>query len=262
MPAIPDVPQASKDILKSIASEIEKRISEKLAGTISKLEQQTKSKRKGVTRGARPQPCVKRGRHRSSSPTSSSDDNAGEQKARHTSKKTRLSRSPSLELFQPQTLNKSNPKRKGERKHFPTSPVSSDLSSHSSSDSDSWDGPAGKSQSSKHQSSHRMKPNLPLLPAPQLEKIKRREYIDLNTLTSAHMFDPLSSIEPSYQLNLSSKSALSIQPTAAKAKITNLSQWMEAWNNFLLATLHFHQGAPNELFCKIAVIQWVFSWKN
>ena len=64
--------------------------------------------------------------------------------------------------------------------------------------------------------------------------------MDLNTLTSAHMFAPLSSIEPSYQLNLSSKSALSIQPTAAKAKITNLSQWMEAWNNFLPATLHFH----------------------
>ena len=49
-----------------------------------------------------------------------------------------------------------------------------------------------------------MKPNLPL-PAPELEKIKQREYIDLNTLTSAHMFAPLSSIEPSYQLNLSSK---------------------------------------------------------
>ena len=38
------------------------------------------------------------------------------------------------------------------------------------------------------------------------------------------MFAPLSSTEPSYQMNLSSKSALLIQPTAAKAKITNLSQ--------------------------------------
>ena len=48
------------------------------------------------------------------------------------------------------------------------------LSSHSSSDSDSWDGPAEKSQSSIHQSSNHMK--LPL-PAPQLEKIKQRECI-------------------------------------------------------------------------------------
>ena len=122
---------------------------------------------------------------------------------------------------------------------LPTSPVSSDVSSHSSSDSDSWDGPAEKSQSSKHQSSSRMKPNLPLH-VPQLEKIKRLEYTDINT--SAHMFAPLtcSSIESSYQLNLSYKSALSIQPVAAKAKITNLSQWMEVSNNFLLATLHFH----------------------
>ena len=55
------------------------------------------------------------------------------------------------------------------------------------------------------------------------------------------MFTPLSSIEPSYQLSLSCRSALKIQPTAAKAKITNLSQWMEAWNNFLLATSHFHR---------------------
>ena len=33
VPAIPDVPQAAEDILKSIALEIEKLISEKLAGT-------------------------------------------------------------------------------------------------------------------------------------------------------------------------------------------------------------------------------------
>ena len=72
VPAIPDVPQASKDILKLIAPEIEKLISEELAATISKLEQQTKSKRKGVTSGSRPQQRVKRGRHRNSSLTSSS----------------------------------------------------------------------------------------------------------------------------------------------------------------------------------------------
>ena len=88
VPAIPEVPQASKDILKSIAPVIEKLISEKLAATISKPEQQTKSKRKGVTRGSRPHPRVKRGRHRSSSPTSSSDNNPGEQEARHTSNKS------------------------------------------------------------------------------------------------------------------------------------------------------------------------------
>ena len=35
VPAIPDVPQASKDILKSIAPEIEKLISEKLAPTMT-----------------------------------------------------------------------------------------------------------------------------------------------------------------------------------------------------------------------------------
>ena len=85
-----------------------------------------------------------------------------------------------------------------------------------------------------------MKPKHSHLPAPQLEKIKRCMYIDLNTLTSVHMFAPLSSIELSYQLNFSSKSALSIQPTAAKAKITNVCQWMEPSNNFLLATLNFH----------------------
>ena len=82
------------------------------------------------------------------------------------------------------------------------SPVSFDISSHSSSDSVTWEKP----QSSKHhaQSSSRMKPNLlTSLPAPQPEEIKRREYIDLNSLISAHMFAPLSAIEPSYQLNLS-----------------------------------------------------------
>ena len=56
VPAIPDVPQASKDILKAIAPEIEKLISEKLAATISKPEQQNRPKRKGVTRGSRHQP--------------------------------------------------------------------------------------------------------------------------------------------------------------------------------------------------------------
>ena len=144
---------------------MEKLILEKLASTISKPEQQTKSKRKGGTHCSRPQPCIKRSRHRSSSPTSSSDDNPGEQEVRHTSRKSRLLHSPSLELFQPKTFSKNNPKQKGKRKHFPTSPVSSDLSSHSSSDSDSRDGLVDKSQSSKHQSSSRMKPNLPPLPA-------------------------------------------------------------------------------------------------
>ena len=125
-------------------------------------------------------------------------NNPGEQEAHHTSKKSWLSCSLSLELFQLKTLSKDNPKWKEKSKQFPTSLLSSDLSSHSSSDSDSWDGPVDKSQSSKHQSSSRMKPNLPPLPAPQLEKIKWCEYINLNTLTSAHMFAPLSSIEPSY----------------------------------------------------------------
>ena len=233
-----------------------------MAGTTSKSQQQTKLKSKGATSGSRPQPCLKRGRHRSSSPTWSSCDNSGEQEARHTSKKSRPSRSPSLEMFQPKTLSKINPKQKGKRKHLHTSPVPSDLTSPSSSDSDSWDRPTelyvGKSQSSKHPSSSRMKPDLPPLPAPQLEKLKRREYIDVNTLTSAHMFAPLSSTEPSQQLNLSSRSALSIQPTAAKAKITNLSKWIETWNNFLLATLHFHPHLwPEKLvyqskFCQCA----------
>ena len=112
VPATSDVPQASEDIKKFIAPEIEKLISEKLAGTISKPEQQTKSKRKGAARGSRLQPCIKHRCHCSLSQTSSSDDNAREEEARHTSKKSRVSCSPSLELFQPKTLSKINPKPK------------------------------------------------------------------------------------------------------------------------------------------------------
>ena len=238
VPAIPDVPQASTDILKSLASEIEKLISEKLAGIVSKPEQQTKSKRKGVTHGSRPQPRKKRGRHRSSSPTSSSDDNAGEQEAHNTSKKSRLSSSPSLQLFQPKTLSKNNPKWKGKCKHFSTSPVFSDLSSHSSSGSDSWDGPADKSQSCKHQLSSCMKPNLPPLPAPQLEKIKRCEYIDLNTLTSAHMFAPLNSTEPSYQLK---SQPYQYSPLLQKRKLPTLvSGWKLGIISFLQHSIFTH----------------------
>ena len=56
---------------------------------------------KGATHGSRTQPCLKRGPHHSSSPSPSSDNNSGEQEVRHTSKKSRLSCSSSLELFQP-----------------------------------------------------------------------------------------------------------------------------------------------------------------
>ena len=57
--------------------------------------------------------------------------------------------------------------------------------------------------------------------------------------------------------NLSSKSALSIQPTAAKAKISNLSQWIEAWNNFLLTTLHFHPHLwPEMLVYQLKICQY------
>ena len=62
---------------------------------------------------------------------------AGEQEGRHTSKKSRLSHSP-LELFQPKILSKNN-----------SSPVSADISSHSSSDSVTWEKPQG----SKHNAS-------------------------------------------------------------------------------------------------------------
>ena len=62
---------------------------------------------------------------------------AGEQEGRRTSKKSRLSRPP-LELFQPKILTENNP-----------SPVSSDISSHSSSDSVTWEKP----QISKHHAS-------------------------------------------------------------------------------------------------------------
>ena len=62
---------------------------------------------------------------------------AREQEGCHTSKKFWLSRPP-VELFQPKILSKNNP-----------SPVSSDISSHSSSDSVTWE----QSQSSKHHAS-------------------------------------------------------------------------------------------------------------
>ena len=135
---VPDVPQASKDIFEVHCTR-DREIYLREVGCCHRATNQIK----GVTRGSRSQPRIKRGRHRSSSPTSSSDNNPGEQETLHTSKKSQPSRSSSLELFQPKlakTFSKNDSKRKGKREHFPTSPVSSDLSSHSSSDidSDSW----------------------------------------------------------------------------------------------------------------------------
>ena len=130
---------------------------------------------------------------------------AGEQEGRHTSKKSRLLHPP-LELFQPKILSKTI--------HHQFLLTYLLTQAHIVSPVKSL-----KVPSIMHQSSSRMKPNLlTSLPAPQPEKIKQREYIDLNSLISAHMFAPLSTIEPSYQLNLSYKSALLFQPTAAKSK--------------------------------------------
>ena len=89
-----------------------------------------------------------------------------------------------------------------------------------------------KAPSIMHQSSSRMKPNLLpyVLPAPQPEK-------------TTHMFAPLSSIDPSYQLNLSYKSVLSIQPTAAKSKDLDLDTAFTECHNFIF----FLQGSKREL---------------
>ena len=93
VPATPDISQASKDIQNSIAPEIERLATEKLAGT-SSLQKHTKSKNIDATCGS--SWCS---HHRSSSLTSSSDDNSGKQEARHTSKKSQLSHSLLLNCF-------------------------------------------------------------------------------------------------------------------------------------------------------------------
>ena len=136
VPAIPDVPQAAEDILKSIAPEIEKLISERLAGTTPGRSKKPSNFLRGKEQHMDQDPS------RALSVVMIATHlqprlHEGEQEERHTSKKSRLSHPP-LELFQPKILSKNN-----------SSPVSSDISSHSSSDSVTWEKP----QTSKHHAS-------------------------------------------------------------------------------------------------------------
>ena len=79
-----------------------------------------------------------------------------------------------------------------------------------------------------------------------LKKIEKGEFIDLEDLLPSH---PSSNNERQFDIDFDTE-AIRIKPKQKKG-ITNLPQWMAAWNNYMQALLHFQPA----LFCKLFMYQ-------
>ena len=91
----------------------------------------------------------------------------------------------------------------------------------------------GKAKGERHK--------FPPISAAQLRKIRRREYIDFDNLLSSALYAPAAYNGPSYELNLTSASTLSVKATnTAKPRVVDFHTWLEAWNNFIQASIFYH----------------------
>ena len=94
-----------------------------------------------------------------------------------------------------------------------------------------------------------------VLPPPLSEKalkaIKNREYVDLNSLRPHFLYDTVENPSSlSFELNpqKGGEGMFSLSSVRSnKQKINNASSWLEAWNIFIRAMVHFHPELAPEL---------------
>ena len=150
-------------------------------------------------------------------------------------------------------------KPKRERTHssssYCLSVSSSDSRSNVDSPSSSDSSDSGKERQRDHVSyfnnfakgkeEHR---KLPPISAAQLRKIRRLEYIDFDNLLSSALYAPAAYNGPSYHLNLTSASTLSVKATnTAKPRVVDFHTWLEAWNNCIQASIFHHPELTSQL---------------
>ena len=92
---------------------------------------------------------------------------------------------------------------------------------------------------------------LPPLSEKALKAIKNREYVDLNSLRPHFLYDTVENPSSlSFQLNpqTDGEGMFSLSSVRSnKQKINNASTWLEAWNIFIRAMVHFHPELAPEL---------------
>ena len=85
--------------------------------------------------------------------------------------------------------------------------------------------------------------SLPPLSPKLIKAMKAKEYIDLNTLLPNSLYDTTSNQSYSLQVQPGGSGDESVSLTQTRKsvqKITNFVSWMEAWNVFIRAMVHFH----------------------
>ena len=92
---------------------------------------------------------------------------------------------------------------------------------------------------------------LPALPSTVLKKIQAGEFVNFNDLLP-HYMSPSTSDDFTIQLSQSSvtnPTSLSLVPRSqsSRAKVYDFSSWLQAWNNFLRATIYYHPMLTDEL---------------
>ena len=107
----------------------------------------------------------------------------------------------------------------------------------------------------KSESSQHLAHMHPAIQPAQLQKIKKREYIDFNLLL------PDSSLTPgSYSIQVDpacSATTLSLVPRTAHNKITDFFSWLLAWNNFMRTYIFYHpEMAPQLLYYQSMICQY------
>ena len=92
--------------------------------------------------------------------------------------------------------------------------------------------------------------NLPPLSPKLIKTMKDKDYVDLNLLLPSSLYDTTANNSYSLQVTPGSEGAESLSLTQARRttqKITNLVSWLDAWNIFIRAMVHFHPVLAQEL---------------
>ena len=101
----------------------------------------------------------------------------------------------------------------------------------------------------------------PPLPPTQLKRIKSCEYIDFDDLLSSSLYAPASARKTTYEFDVSSKSQISLRATRlGKPQVIDFGSWLEAWNNFLCASLYYHPSLCDQML-KYQVLMSEYAFK-
>lgn len=107
---------------------------------------------------------------------------------------------------------------------------------------------------------------LPPVLSTQMEKIKKREYIDFNLLLPES-----SAMPPGYSIHMDSEatmeddSGISLVPRSIKVKVTDFHTWTLAWNNFMRTYVFFFPEMSGELmFYQSMICQYAhqYAWEE